>query len=99
MLSPNPAHLRHARQIEHVEEEVVQRRLLRVHEMAVALDLAVRIAAQHNRQIVVRVNVRLAQAAAEHGDRMIEQRAVAVGRVLQPLHQVREERGVDTRRS
>ena len=50
--------------------------------------------AEHDRQIVVRVDVRLAQAAAEHHERVIEQRTVAVVRLLQLLHQVREERRV-----
>ena len=58
--------------------------------MTVAFQLPVRRPGQHDRQIVVRVNVRFADAAAEQHERVVEQRAVAVGRVLQLLEQIRE---------
>ena len=62
--------------------------------MTVALHLPVRASGKHNWQIVVRVNVRFTQAAAERHERMIEQRAVAIGRVLQLFQQIREHRDV-----
>ena len=53
-----------------------------------------------NRQVQVIVHIRVAHAAAEHDDRVIEQRAVAVGRGLQLLEVIGEQRhviGVDLR--
>src|SRR5205823_7399810 len=52
-----PVHVRQPGQIEHVQEEIVQRRLPGVDEMTVALQLSVGASGEHDRQIVVRVDV------------------------------------------
>src|SRR5262245_59346617 len=49
-----PVDVRNAREMEHVQQQVVQRRFLRVDEVTVAFQLTVGGTGEHDRQIVVR---------------------------------------------
>ena len=63
--------------------------------MTVTLQLSAGPAGEHDWQIVVRVNVGFTEAASEQDKRVVEQRAVAIGRLLQRLEQIREHPDVE----
>jgi len=66
--------------------------------VAAALDLAPAAAQQHDGQVMVRVRIRVAEAAAVDDHGMIEQVAVAVGcrfQLVQPVGEGLDQVGVD----
>src|SRR5438034_2135804 len=75
---------RHADLLEQRHVQVVHRRVLREPQVAAALELSRAAADQHERQIDVRVLIRIAQPAALQDHRVVQQRAVAVLDVPQP---------------
>ena len=77
----------HAGPLQHRQKQVVHRRVLRVPQDLAALDAA-RAADQDERQVDVRVLVRVADAAAVEHERVVQQVAVAVGGRLQRLEEV-----------
>ena len=76
------------------QAEIRHRRVRRVDEVPSALELAAAAAGEDRRQVDRRVVVAVAHAGAVHHDRLIEQRAVAVGRVLHLLEEIAEQRHV-----
>ena len=67
------------------------RRLRRILDVAAARESAARTARQHCRQLRVRMKVAVADAAAVHEQRVIQQRAIAVRRRLEPIQEIREQ--------
>src|SRR5262245_15163595 len=86
-----PFDLGNSRRVEHVQEEVVQSGIGLVDEMTTALDPSARGTRHRDREIVMRVEVRLAEAAAEEDERMVEQRAVSILRLRHASQQIRVE--------
>ena len=78
------------RRLRHIGDAMEHRRVRRVAQVAAALQLARRAAGEDDRQRIEVVLVAVAQAAAVEHHRVIEQRAVAVGRRLQLLEEVAE---------
>src|SRR6266581_189419 len=76
--------------IQQIHQKIIQRRVLRIPEVAPALDPACGAADQNGRQIVVCMRIGVAEAAAVDDHRMVEEAAVAVGRRFHFLHQVGE---------
>src|SRR5262245_29460814 len=77
--------------LQHTQQQVVERRVFRIDDVAIAFDLSRASARKDDRQVVMRVEVAVADAAAVKDQRMIEQIVVSVGRRFQPLDQIGEE--------
>src|SRR3954469_2307372 len=73
------------------DEEVGHRRVLRRANVLAALVLAAATTRDEDRKVGVIVLIAVAEAAAVEDERMIQQGAVAVGRLLQLVQEVREE--------
>ena len=84
---------RHARAVQHRDQDVRVRRVLRIVQVLATLDAATT-ADQRLRQRIVVVGVAVGHVAAEQDDRMVEHRPVAVGHLVEALDELREHRGV-----
>src|SRR5690606_16458304 len=76
--------------MQHGQQQIREPRILRVNQVLTALDLAVRVTEDRRRQRIVVVPVAVAHVAAEHDDRVIEHRAVALLRVHEPVDEAGE---------
>src|SRR5688500_2339715 len=74
--------------------QIRERDRLLVADVTVPFHPAGRATGHENGQIRVVMDVRIADAAAVENERMVEQRAATLGRGLQSLQEVREERNV-----
>src|SRR5437867_8808540 len=81
----------HAGLVQHRDHEIRQRRARLHFHVAVPLEPARAAADQQDRQVVVRVLVPVAHAAAVEERRVIQEVAVAVGRRPEPLEEAGEE--------
>src|SRR5258706_9227234 len=84
-----------ANAIEQREVEVGQRRSLLILDMPAALKAGCGAACNQNRKVFVIVKAGITHAAAVQVDRVIEQRAVAIGGGLHSLEEIREQRNVE----
>ena len=84
----------HAHLVEQRQVEIRQRRRILESDVPAALEARASPAGHHDRQVRVIVDVGIAHAAAQQIERVVEQRAVAIGRRLQLLDQIREQRHV-----
>src|SRR6186713_2397742 len=82
----------HADFVEQRQMEIRQRCRVLVSDVATALEPRASSTRDHDRQIRVIVNVGIPHAAAEQIERVIEQRAIAIGRRLELLDEIREQR-------
>src|ERR1043166_8676638 len=83
--------LLHSRFVHDGPQQVGHRRVIRIPQMPSTLDAPVRRAHHEVREREVIVRVAVAHVAAVQDHRVVEQRAVAVGRVLQPIEEMLEE--------
>src|SRR5579872_556021 len=90
---PDLVHV-HADLANHRQQNIRHGRVVLAANMLPALDAAVGVAGQENRHALVIVRVGIAQRAAVQNQRMIQQVAVAVGRVLQFFQKIRDQADV-----
>ena len=75
--------------VEHRDAEIHERRVFRIPDVPAALQLTAGVAGEDDRQLERRVAIAVAHAGAVDEQRVIEQRAVAVGGVAHLLEQTR----------
>ena len=84
------AFFRNAHPIQHRQEQIRHRGLLGISKMASALDLARGAAGQQDRQIIMGMHIAVAQAAAVHDHRPVQQIGIAVRSRTKLVQKIRE---------
>ena len=84
-----------AYQLEHRQEQVVQRGFILEANVSAISDRSRSAAGNDDRQLVVTMAIAVSQTAAKHDHRMVQQTAVAVFRLAEPLQEVSKLRYVE----
>src|SRR5688572_12751682 len=84
-----------AQLVEQCQVQIRHRRVFRIREVTTSANSGGGAANQQNGEVLIQVHVAVAQRAAVHQQRMIEQRAVALGDRPKPVEEVAVQLGVE----